>query len=295
MSIVYHDIKKLKAIGFHHLILFFITLLFLFFTFGLPQFQPQFITSIYKYFNSRLNSTIQTNKTSQLAKIVVVSHFNEDLDWLNLLLGDQISYIIYTRSTNSLPHPHKIIINKGREAVAYLQYIVDHYSNLPSSIAFVHGHRTSWHQKDPSDIVIALRALQWNKYNYMPLTSAKTHCTFKQNSIDPQIKINYELWQAVLQKELGPPPENGVQTHCCATFVVKRQAILAHPKIFYSNIIDYILASPESDQLTGRTLEYTWHMIFGEQAHINYSPCDIFVCDSRGLISVPSTEQKKPQ
>ena len=52
-----------------------------------------------------------------------------------------------------------IPINKGREPVVYLCYIVDHYSNLPSLIAFVHGHRLSWHQKDPSDIVVALRAL----------------------------------------------------------------------------------------------------------------------------------------
>ncbi|CAF3521003.1 unnamed protein product, partial [Rotaria sp. Silwood2] len=154
---------------------------------------------------------------------------------------------------------------------------------------------TSWHQKDPSDIVTALRALQWNKYNYMPLTSEKTHCTFKQNSIDPQIKVNYELWQAVLQKELGPPPENGVRTHCCATFVVKRQAILAHPKKFYSNIIDYILANQQSDQLTGRTLEYTWHMIFGQPAYINYRTCDVFVCDSRGIISVALGDKKNTQ
>ncbi|CAF1442849.1 unnamed protein product [Rotaria sp. Silwood1] len=247
---------------------------------------------MFENFNKRLNSSNQTNTTSQLSKTVVVSHFHENLDWLDLLVDDQISYVVYTRSAEPLTHYHRIAINKGREAIVYLRYIVDHYSNLPSSIAFVQAHRTSWHQKDPSDIVIALRTLQWNKYTYMPLTSIRTYNLYKQNSFDLQERVNYELWQAVLQKELGPSPVNGTYTYCCATFAVKREAILAHPTIFYSNIIDYILTSQHSDQLTGRTLEYTWHMIFGEPTHINYRTCDIFVCDSRGIISVSLAKNK---
>jgi hypothetical protein len=222
--------------------------------------------------------------------MIVVSHFNEDLDWLDLFIGEQIPHIVYTRSTDSLIR-HSIPINKGREAVAYLRYIVDNYSNLPSAIAFIHGHRTAWHQKDPSDIVVALRALQWNKYNYAPLTSTMTHSEFKLNTRDPQAKVNYQLWQDVLQNELGPPPANGIRTACCASFVAKKEAILAHPKTFYSKIIEYILASPHSDQLTGRTLEYTWHIIFGQPAHTSYKTCDVFVCDSRGIISVSLAEK----
>ncbi|CAF5133131.1 unnamed protein product, partial [Rotaria sp. Silwood1] len=57
---------------------------------------------------------------------------------------------------------------------------------------------------------------------------------------DLQERVNYELWEDVLQKELGPPPELGIVTHCCATFAIKREAILAHPAIFYSDILDYI-------------------------------------------------------
>lgn len=197
---------------------------------------------------------------------------------------------MYTRSNDPLAI-HCLPINKGREAVAYLRYIVDHYTNLPLLIAFVHAHRTSWHQKDPSDIVTALRALKWNKYPYMPLTSVMTDSTFDNETKDNQKRINYELWRDVLQSELGPPPKHGIRTHCCATFVVKREAILAHSKVFYSKIIDYILASSYSDYFTGRTLEYTWHMIFGQPARINYKTCDIFVCDSNGHISVVLAEK----
>ncbi|CAF4861973.1 unnamed protein product, partial [Rotaria sp. Silwood1] len=189
--------------------------------------------------NKRQNFTNQTNTLFQSDKIVIVSHFNESLDWLNLLDDEQIPYIVYTRLPKPLAHHRKIRINKGRDPAAYLRYIVDHYSNLPLSVAFVHGHRTSYHQENPSDIVTALRALQWHKYNYMPLST-----------------------------------------------------ILAHPTIFYSNILDYIMYTNYSDYYTGRSLEYTWHIIFGEPTHINYPTCDIFVCDSKGNIIVPMTKKK---
>jgi hypothetical protein len=240
-----------------------------------------------------INKSInQTNTKSQLTKMIVVSHFNEDLDWLDLFIGEQIPHIVYTRFNDSLAR-HNIRINKGREAVAYLRYIVDNYSNLPSSIAFVHGHRTAWHQQNPPDIVVALRALQWHKYNYMPLTSGITWYNFKANAADPQEKVSYELWRDVLQKELGPPPATGISAHCCASFVAKREAILAHPKTFYSNIIDYIVGSQYSDRLTGGTLEYTWHMIFGQPSHVEYKKCDIFICDATGAISVQLAEKSQ--
>jgi hypothetical protein len=235
----------------------YITLL-LFILYTIRQYQLQsayFIKSRSNSLKTNTNITRQTSTQIPLTKLLVISHFNEDLDWLDLFIGDKIPHIVYTRSSDPLAR-HNIVINKGREAVAYLRYIVDHYSSLPSLIAFIHAHRTSWHQKDPPDIVVALRALKWNKYPYMPLTSVKAKAFFKLNTPDPQTAVNYELWRDVLQKELGSPPVNGIRTHCCASFVVKREAILTHPKVFYSKIIDYILASRHSDQLTGRTLEY---------------------------------------
>ncbi|CAF1403393.1 unnamed protein product [Adineta steineri] len=182
--------------------------------------------------------------------MIVVSHYNEDLTWLDLFIGNKIPHIVYTRSSDPLIS-HGLSVNKGREVVVYLRYIVDFYSNLPSSIAFIHGHRTSVLQKDPDDIVVALRALKWNKYSYMPLTSAMTQSRFQHRALEIQAAVNYKLWRDVLQKELGPPPLTGVQTHCCASFAVTKEAILKHPKVFYSNIMNYIYASEYSDQLTG--------------------------------------------
>ncbi|CAF3835030.1 unnamed protein product [Adineta steineri] len=265
-------------------------LLFFFYTSRQCQFISSNISYIKNSFNKTRNSSNQTDIRSQLTRIIVVSHYNEDINWLDLFIGDKIPHIVYTRSSDPLIR-HGLLVNKGREAVVYLRYIVDFYSNLPSSIAFIHGHRTSWHQKDPDDVVVALRALKWNKYSYMPLTSTTTTSRFQQRASEMQAAVNYELWRDVLQKELGPPPLNGIRTHCCASFVVRKEAILKHPKEFYLKIMNYINASPRSDQLTGRTLEYTWHMIFGQPAIFHMKTCDIFFCDANGRISVELAEK----
>jgi hypothetical protein len=236
-------------------------------------------------------SSTSTTGVKVLSKMLVVSHFNEDIDWIDLFLGDKLPHIVYTRSSDPLA-VHNFQVNKGREAVAYLRYIIDHYDNLPSLIAFVHEHRRSGHQTKPSDIVVALRALRWNKYSFMPLTGTMGTTYFRLGTIDTVLTVNVELWRDVLQQELGPPPPNGITTHCCATFVVRREAILTHSRAFYSRILEYMLASPRSDKATGQTLEYVWHIIFGEKVNLKYETCDIFVCDSNGTISVELAERQ---
>ena len=36
---------------------------------------------------------------------------------------------------------HRTLANKGNEAMAYLQFILDYWHRLPASIVFLHGHR----------------------------------------------------------------------------------------------------------------------------------------------------------
>ncbi len=36
---------------------------------------------------------------------------------------------------------HRTLVNKGNEAMAYLQFILDYWGRLPASIVFLHGHR----------------------------------------------------------------------------------------------------------------------------------------------------------
>ena len=77
---------------------------------------------------------------------VVVSNYNEAVDWLALL---SLPTIVYTHQQNGADRfgarPVRRLPNRGREASAYLAYIVDCYESLPPITAFVMSQRNAWH------------------------------------------------------------------------------------------------------------------------------------------------------
>lgn len=66
----------------------------------------------------------------------------QDTSWLDVYLSD-IPHIVYQVDdpANTKGALHRTVKNKGNEAMAYLQFIVDYYDRLPASIVFLHGHR----------------------------------------------------------------------------------------------------------------------------------------------------------
>ena len=75
--------------------------------------------------------------------VVVVSGRPTDADWLS---AQPYPFVIMTKG---LPEgtPNNLVINKGREASSYLQFIVENYHDLPPRMVFLHGHNASWHLK----------------------------------------------------------------------------------------------------------------------------------------------------
>ena len=66
----------------------------------------------------------------------------QDTSWLDMYLSD-VPHIVYQvddpKKTKGAQHA--TLANKGNEAMAYLQFIIDYYDRLPASIAFIHAHR----------------------------------------------------------------------------------------------------------------------------------------------------------
>eukprot|EP00240_Pyramimonas_obovata_P014719 CAMPEP_0118955596 /NCGR_PEP_ID=MMETSP1169-20130426/60240_1 /TAXON_ID=36882 /ORGANISM="Pyramimonas obovata, Strain CCMP722" /LENGTH=218 /DNA_ID=CAMNT_0006903481 /DNA_START=92 /DNA_END=745 /DNA_ORIENTATION=- len=125
-----------------------------------------------------LDSTAPTEDLEQPIKVtdvlVVAAHYQEDVMWLQKVTP--YKHVVYThremtvrKENSNLKGTHRVP-NKGREASAYLKYIVDSYSNLPPIIAFIHGHRSSWHHKDMADTLQYVgNAPRWT---YMSLNDA---------------------------------------------------------------------------------------------------------------------------
>lgn len=68
----------------------------------------------------------------------------QDTSWLDTYLSD-IPHVVYQVDDpqNTVGAQHATLVNKGNEAMGYLQFIIDYYDRLPDSIVFVHGHRCS--------------------------------------------------------------------------------------------------------------------------------------------------------
>jgi hypothetical protein len=75
------------------------------------------------------------------AVLLVLSHFRDDVDWL---LQSPIPYVLMTHELG-VHRPHNVINRPGREPLAYLQFIIEHYHALPDVMIFAHAHRNSWH------------------------------------------------------------------------------------------------------------------------------------------------------
>jgi hypothetical protein len=75
---------------------------------------------------------------------IVVAHYSENLDWLSNL---KYPYTVISRKGI----PRETPPNRGNEASAYLEWIINNYHNLPDICIFIHAHRSDWHHRENID------------------------------------------------------------------------------------------------------------------------------------------------
>ena len=69
---------------------------------------------------------------------IVISRYNENLDWLDLINQSNYDIVIYNKG-NDINREFIKLDNVGREAHTFLTYIVDNYDNLPEYTIFLQG------------------------------------------------------------------------------------------------------------------------------------------------------------
>ena len=173
-------------------------------------------------------------------------------------------------------------MNKGRESMAYLSYVIDNYASLPSTLVFLHSHRSgflsAWHTDTPlHDNVDALRSLQIpfvQQNGYVNL-----RCNWNPGCLEAHrhnAHVTPEVWKDIFSEtsterksqdqtetELAPTL---VGAACCAQFAVSKDQVLARPLADYERFREWIVDTEKSDAKSGRVLEFLWHVIFGKDA-----------------------------
>ncbi|KAI9676866.1 MAG: hypothetical protein M1817_006705 [Caeruleum heppii] len=206
-------------------------------------------------------------------KIIVMAKMErENTDWVAEKLSDWQN-AIYTvdSSTATLRTP----LNKGREAMAYLTYLIDNYANLPSIIAFLHPHQggsilrywSAWHTDAEKWSNVAslsnLRLDTVGKEGYVNLRCAwNPGCkpAHRHNAhVTPQI------WTEIFGGNVSDVPSE-VGAACCAQFAVSRQQVHKRTREEYVQMREWLTRTELDDGKSGRVMEFLWHIIFGQEA-----------------------------
>ncbi|RMJ26586.1 hypothetical protein PHISP_02518 [Aspergillus sp. HF37] len=169
--------------------------------------------------------------------------------------------------------------NKGNEAMVYLTYLIDRYSNLPEVAVFLHDARFQWHNDNPSnDAVISVNDLN---LDFVKSTGyANLRCTWvvgcpseleparylRERPDDTDHPTAMEFPGRFMELFPGVTVPHVVGIPCCSQFAVSRKRIRDRPIEDYIRYRDWLLNTSLPTDVSGRVFEYSWHMIFGKPA-----------------------------
>jgi len=200
-----------------------------------------------------INNSIKEDITELPELLVVSSHYNEDLNWLENVNKPVIICSKKLESPNC-----NVEKNVGNECTAYLKFIIDNYYNLPNYVAFIHGHEFAWHQPKKLLDLIYNNA----KYTEYDFISLNLFFIDDRNLGNGMFKNIYDMWDEHFKPYLNREAPIRVLHDCCAQFIVSKSRILAVPIEGY--IHWYELFLEDKIWRLGYSFEYIWHVIFGE-------------------------------
>jgi hypothetical protein len=185
------------------------------------------------------------------ARAVVAASVGDEAMWLLREAPDLclLPYAHVDGAANASEHAWADTPNRGREASVYLRFIVDHYDNLPDATLFLHGHGDSWHTRYLPTIV---RHLDWGRdfsvVSYQPGEEALINAAEGEPGTSlhdewADIAAHWgELWAEATG--LAEPPGD-IRFHCCAQFLLSRDAIRRHPRAWYQKALDWVHGGEE--------------------------------------------------
>lgn len=194
---------------------------------------------------------------------IVISRYDKSTEWSNRfydVVADAVRVIVYDKERPE--NPYNIPVNKGNEASVYLKYIVDFYDELPDYVFFIHDEEYSWHHEGSIIDRFIDAYIQEKSYinvNHFMMGSLYT------NIYHFELLLWYnEYIEEYIPYDTLPDPDWTNGHRGAAQFLVKREAILKRPKLFYENLYRWITTSPESNFITGRFMEWSWHLFWDD-------------------------------
>jgi hypothetical protein len=187
-------------------------------------------------------------------RLIISSHYNENLDWINNVSE---SVKIYSKTN---PTYNLVSGNQGQEIPCFLQAIIDNYYNFPDKILFVHGHKISEHQDYDIDFII--NNLNWNLNDFF---SINKRTWYQEVSITHHQELDgynwiHDNWNLFYDTNLPLPTK--LLFYSGAQFVINKELILQYDIEFYKKLYYWVQSTKIDSYITSRIFEYLWHYIF---------------------------------
>jgi hypothetical protein len=255
--------------------------------------------------------TDTTNSLIEYSKTLVIGHRQrENISWTNSL-PPSITRSIYL--IDAPPGNSTLPANKGREAMVYLTYIIDHYPTFPDIVLFFHPSDIAWHNNILLDYSSRQTITHLNEARVLRDGYFNSRCHRQPGCPDwlhfdvPMEPLpNLTEWRYAhkglrLSKLLGEKPEERYLTssiwhelhpgipvpralsqNAGAQFAVSGARIALRPKSDYVRWRGWLLKTELPDKYAGRVMEYMWQYIFTGQAEVCPSEHEC-LCEGYGI------------
>ncbi|CAD0098392.1 unnamed protein product [Aureobasidium mustum] len=201
----------------------------------------------------------------------------DDVAWATTKLRGWDAFVYTVDNDTAMPfHTDR---NKGKEANAYLTYIIQNYDSLHETVAFVHSHEFGWLKAWHTDAkqhsnVKSLNSLnvdfvQRNGYanlRCLPNPGCPDEIHRLQEPMDESKTseaVFAAAWREIFDNDDVPEV---VGVACCAQFAASKQQILQRTKEEYLRMHEWLMNTELDDQKSGWVFEYLWHIIFGQES-----------------------------
>lgn len=208
---------------------------------------------------------------------IVIAHYNENLDWIQMLPSDHIH--LYSKGTaeyQNTKYKTSYLPNVGRESQTYLHYIIEHYDNLPDIVFFTQGCDDHINSQqiiqcistlfDPRNrnINFFTNKIVARMFNNIYFTEDHRYISFKGESLHPA-ECNFKEW---FTKYICPSFDYSGPLYISfgACFAVRKEAILSRSKEYYNTLIEQLNTHINTE--VGHFFERSWIYIFNSKENI---------------------------
>eukprot|EP00929_Paragymnodinium_shiwhaense_P061046 TRINITY_DN3047_c0_g1_i1.p1 TRINITY_DN3047_c0_g1~~TRINITY_DN3047_c0_g1_i1.p1 ORF type:complete len:1399 (-),score=320.25 TRINITY_DN3047_c0_g1_i1:45-4166(-) len=148
----------------------------------------------------------------------------------------------------------------GRQAAAYLSFILENYDHLPAVMAFVHSLDPPGHGVEHQAQM--LLNIQRDAYPYVGL-SGKFAVGLTESSINLMRQFMTETFGESVAKKI-PSEQYEFAFPAGSSFLVTKERVTARKKDTWQKVYDWLQKPGSRDGERAEALEFCWHVLLGE-------------------------------